>query len=82
MIATRRPTACAAARIRVMVSAWPEKSPWEKLRRATFIPARIICCNTAGESEAGPMVATILVLFRGNGMGFSSRNGATTRALD
>ena len=41
-----------------------------ELRRATFIPARIILSRTAGESEAGPMVQTILVLLAGKGMGF------------
>src|SRR5262245_59728956 len=50
-----------AARIRSMTrrcSAWV---PWEKLRRATSIPARIMRAMTAGSDEAGPIVATILV---------------------
>src|SRR5437660_521070 len=42
------------------------KSPWEKLSRAMFIPARIICSNTGGELDAGPMVAAILVLCGGS----------------
>jgi hypothetical protein len=54
-----------------MVSAWLAKSPWEKLRRTTFMPARIIFSKTSGEFEAGPMVQTILVLLAGKGMGFS-----------
>ncbi|MNY40412.1 hypothetical protein D3C86_1751550 [compost metagenome] len=35
--------------------------PWEKFRRATFIPARISCSSTCGELLEGPRVATILV---------------------
>ena len=62
MIATRRPAAFAAARTLPMARRWVSKSPWEKLSRAMFIPAPIICSNTIGELDAGPMVATILVL--------------------
>jgi hypothetical protein len=51
-----------------MTSLWLSKSPWEKLSRATFIPARIIFSITAGDEEDGPMVATILVLLSGSGM--------------
>jgi hypothetical protein len=36
------------------------------LSRATFIPAFIICSRTGSELEAGPMVATIFVLFGGS----------------
>jgi len=35
--------------------------PWEKLMRATFIPARMRARITSGELEAGPIVQTILV---------------------
>ena len=62
MMATRRPVARSAARMRAMRSAWPAKSPCEKLSRATFSPARMSRSSISGESEAGPMVATILVL--------------------
>ena len=62
MMATRRPVAFSAARMRAMRSAWPVKSPCEKLSRATFSPARMRRSSISGESEAGPMVATILVL--------------------
>ncbi len=55
-----------------MTSRWPEKSPWEKLSLATFIPARIICSITSGNREAGPMVQTNFVLWVGQ---------ATFRAL-
>jgi len=68
MIATRRPVAAAASRTRAMVSACPEKSPWEKFNRTMFMPAAIKRRRTSGESEAGPMVATILVLLSGNGI--------------
>ena len=37
--------------------------PWEKLKRATFMPALIICVKVFSPSHAGPMVATILVRF-------------------
>src|SRR5215469_6941708 len=66
MIATRRPTASAAERIRLIRSAWPVRSPWEKLSRATSRPARIRRSSISDDSEAGPIVATILVLLTGN----------------
>ena len=49
-----------------MTFLWAAKSPWEKFSRATFMPASIICFMTAGDSEAGPMVQTILVLLIGS----------------
>ena len=66
MIATRRPVACSAARMRAMRSAWPVKSPCEKLSRAMFSPARMRRSSISGDSEAGPIVATILVLWSGS----------------
>ena len=54
------------ARIRRMTAWCSAKSPCEKLRRATFIPARIKRSRISCESEAGPMVQTILVLLAGN----------------
>jgi hypothetical protein len=68
MMATRLSVALDAARIFLMVSPWLAKSPCEKLSRATFMPARINFSKTSGESEAGPMVHTILVLLAGKGM--------------
>ena len=62
MIATRWPVLLAAARTRLITSAWLEKLPWEKLSRATLTPAWINRANISGDSEAGPMVATIFVL--------------------
>ena len=49
-----------------MTSAWSEKSPCEKLSRAMFSPARMSRSSISGDSDAGPMVATILVLWLGN----------------
>src|SRR6266571_3817467 len=49
-----------------MSSAWCEKSPCEKFNRATFIPARTSRISISGDSDAGPMVATIFVLCSGN----------------
>src|SRR5215469_14474181 len=66
MIATRRPAASAAARMRWMRSACSERSPCEKLSRATFRPARMRRSSMSGVSEAGPIVATILVLLLGS----------------
>ena len=69
MMATGRPAARAAARMFSMARWWPARSPWEKLRRATFMPARIICSMIAGDSDAGPIVHTILVLLAASVMG-------------
>ena len=65
MIATRRPVALQALRIRSMTSACWSKLPCEKLSRATFMPARMRRSSISGDCEAGPMVATILVLWSG-----------------
>src|SRR5262245_2795470 len=62
MIATRRPVAFAAERMRLIRSACSSKLPWEKLSRATLRPERMRRSSMSGESEAGPIVATILVL--------------------
>src|SRR5512136_1654262 len=61
-MATRLPARFAAARRLSITFLWLLKSPWEKLRRAIFIPARIICSMTSLDSDAGPIVQTILVL--------------------
>ena len=53
-----------------MISACREKSPCEKFNRAMFSPARMRRSSISGDSEAGPMVATILVLCAGNVAGF------------
>jgi hypothetical protein len=66
MMATRRPVFLAAVRMRVTTSACWSKLPCEKLSRAIFMPARIRLSNISGEFDAGPMVATILVLLLGN----------------
>ena len=41
--------------------AWQAWSPWEKLTRATVIPAASMRRIVSGLAEPGPMVATILV---------------------
>ena len=41
---------------------WSSAVPWEKFRRTTSRPAAIILSRIFGSSEAGPRVATILVL--------------------
>ena len=56
------PAAFDAVRRFSMTLPWAAKSPWEKFSRAMSIPARIIRSMTSRESEAGPMVQTILVL--------------------
>jgi hypothetical protein len=38
------------------------------------MPARIILSKISGESEAGPMVQTILVLLAGKGIGSPLKN--------
>ena len=65
MMATGRWVARAASRMRRMISPWARKSPWEKLRRAMFMPASSIFSSMSGESVAGPMVQTSLVLLAG-----------------
>jgi hypothetical protein len=65
MMATRRLVARDAERRVSITLLWLSKSPWEKLSRATFMPASSICSITCWDSDAGPMVQTILVLFGG-----------------
>ena len=60
-MATGRPARFAASRTRCAVSACSSALPWEKLRRATSIPASTIRTRTSGSRDAGPMVATIFV---------------------
>jgi len=51
----------AAERTRRQARVWSALVPWEKLRRATSSPARIMRASTGVDTEAGPSVATILV---------------------
>ena len=46
-------------------SRWLSWVPWEKLNRATSIPARIMLRMTPSETEAGPSVQTIFVFLIG-----------------
>ena len=64
-MARRVPVALAAARRLSITSRCSGKSPWEKLIRAMFMPARSIFSITSRDRDAGPMVQTILVLFGG-----------------
>ena len=52
-----------------MTLRWPRKSPWEKLSRAIFMPARIICFHDLGRFGSRPDVQTILVLWGGRVIG-------------
>src|SRR5438309_9415957 len=60
-MATLRPAAWAAFRIRWAFSAWSSRLPCEKFSRATSIPASTIRFRVSTSRDAGPMVATILV---------------------
>ena len=50
-----------ATRVRY-TARWDSWVPWEKLKRAAFMPACIMARITSAELEAGPMVQMILVL--------------------
>src|SRR3954470_24725752 len=65
IMATRRPTSLATFLIRRITWPWPEKSPWEKFNGAPLTPAQIRRFNIWGDSEAGPIVAPIFVLWSG-----------------
>ncbi len=62
MIATVRPSLRAISRTRSARLMWSSALPCEKFSRTTSTPARIIFSRTAGSLDAGPSVATILVL--------------------
>jgi hypothetical protein len=68
IMASRSPVFRATWRRLAMTFRWVSKEPWEKFKRATFMPARIICSMVSTDSDAGPMVQTILVLLSGNVM--------------
>ena len=70
-MATARPEAAAASRMRPMTSSWSSARPWERLMRATFMPASTSACTCSGESVAGPRVHTILALRMGSEYGTS-----------
>src|SRR5690606_2687517 len=59
--ATKRPWRAAMSRTNWARARCSSGVPWEKFRRATSSPARIIFSSTTGELLAGPRVATILV---------------------
>jgi hypothetical protein len=64
MTAQRMPVRSMAARRLSSVSWWYSWEPWEKLKRATLMPARSRRETVSTEREAGPSVHTILVLGR------------------
>ena len=55
------PTSAATSRIRRYRAIASSSEPWASPMRATSMPASIIRRRVSGESDAGPMVATILV---------------------
>src|SRR5690606_4022561 len=59
--ATKRPWRAAISRTSCARARCSSGAPWEKFRRATSSPARIIFSSTSGELLAGPSVATIFV---------------------
>lgn len=65
MMPTLLPASLEALRMFLTVFLCQACSPWEKLRRHTSMPASIIFLRVAVFSEAGPMVAVILVFFIG-----------------
>jgi hypothetical protein len=62
MTAQRMPVLCMAWRRLSSVSWWYSWVPWEKLKRATFMPARSSFSSMGTVREAGPSVHTSLVL--------------------
>src|SRR5690242_4540019 len=60
-MAMGRSSRAAAARTRAMVMACSACVPWEKLMRATSIPARMSASMRSALALAGPRVQTILV---------------------
>jgi len=66
MMAMRRRVFREAVRRFSMTRLWLSKAPWEKFTRATLMPARSRRSMTSGDSEAGPMVHTIFVLWAGS----------------
>ena len=62
MIAQGIPRRSRASLMRSMTFLCSSWVPWEKFRRATFIPVSIIFSIISGEFDAGPRVQTILVL--------------------
>ena len=66
----RAARAFAAARTLSYTRWWTSVSPWEKLSRATSIPASTRAWICSADSVAGPMVQTILALRMGRAYAF------------
>src|SRR5688572_10638056 len=62
MMATVRPTLDEISLTSVARLRWSSAVPCEKFSRTTSTPARTMRSSTAGSDDAGPRVATILVL--------------------
>jgi hypothetical protein len=64
MMAICFPDFSASCRMSLMRFVWSFQSPWEKFSLAASMPARMSLAMIAGELDAGPMVAMILVRLR------------------
>lgn len=67
MTAQRIPVLSMAWRRLSSVSWWYSWEPWEKLKRATFMPARRSFSTMGTDRDAGPRVQTIFVFGLGSG---------------
>ncbi|URE27749.1 hypothetical protein MUK42_18122 [Musa troglodytarum] len=74
MTAQRIWVLCMATRRLSRVSWWYSWVPWEKLKRATFIPARSSFSSIGTDRDAGPSVHTIFVLGTRPSLGSSLSN--------
>src|SRR5512140_1157558 len=79
MMPTARSTLRQVSRTSCARCMWSSGVPCEKLRRTTSTPARNMRSRTAGSLEAGPSVATILVLLMPPS---ASTGGAALEHLD
>ena len=61
MTAIGRPISASISRTSLVPSACPSCVPWEKLRRAAFIPASASASRVSRDEDTGPIVATIFV---------------------
>src|SRR6266850_2228187 len=80
MIATVRPVFDAMLFTSAARCSWSAALPCEKLSRTTSTPARIMRSSTTGSLEAGPRVATILVL-RGMRVTLTSQAAMCKKAI-
>src|ERR1700694_1060142 len=81
MMPTARPTLRQISRTSSARRMWSSAVPCEKFRRTTSTPARNMRSSVAASLEAGPRVATILVLLCMS-LGFHRLRGALLKDLD